>query len=71
MPVALEVSQPERSREASFEQPENMCDMSVADEVSRPERSIVSAAERPLNNPFAPDEASTRFSTLTLSMLCA
>ena len=55
----------------SDEQPENMEDMSVTEETSRPERSIDAADERPPNNTSTPDEASTRFSTLTLSMPCA
>ena len=40
MPVTLEVSKEERSREESLEQPSNMEDMSIALEVSRPDRSI-------------------------------
>ena len=38
--VTLEVSKPERSREAREEQPSNMEVMSVALEVSRPDRSM-------------------------------
>ena len=59
MRVTLEVSQPERSREVSFEQPENMEDISVADEASRPERSIVSAAESPEKRPYRDPDALT------------
>ena len=39
MPVTREVSQPERSREASDEHPKNMSPMFVTCDVSQPERS--------------------------------
>ena len=45
--VTREVSQPERSRDASEEQPENISLMFVAREVSSPERSMASTASRP------------------------
>ena len=45
--VTREVSQPERSRDASEEQPENMYPMSVTREVSRSERSREASAEQP------------------------
>ena len=51
MPVTLEVSRPERSREASEEQPENMEPMYVTLEVSRPERSREASEEQPSNMP--------------------
>ena len=46
MSVTREVSQPERSRDVSDEQTQNMPLMSVTREVSRPERSMVSTASR-------------------------
>ena len=49
MSVALEVSQPETSREASEEQPENMPPMLVTDEASQPETSREASDEQPRN----------------------
>ena len=46
IPVTREVSQPERSREESEEQPQNISPMYVTREVSRYERSKDSTASR-------------------------
>ena len=43
------MSQPERSREASEEQPENMFAIMVTREVSQPERSREASEEQPEN----------------------
>ena len=50
MLVTWEVSKPDRSREASFEQPSNMPPMSVTLEVSRPDRSREESDEQPLKS---------------------
>ena len=47
IPVTREVSQPERSREESEEQSENMHSMYVTREVSQPERSREESEEQP------------------------
>ena len=47
MSVTFEVSNDDRSREASDEQPENMERMLVTFEVSKPERSREASDEQP------------------------
>ena len=47
IPVTLEVSQPETSREASLEQPENIIHMFVTLEMSQPEASREASDEQP------------------------
>ena len=47
MSVTFEVSRPDRSREESDEQPQNMRDMYSTFEVSRPDRSREESFEQP------------------------
>ena len=63
--VTREVSRPERSREESDEQPENMYHMSATREVSRCERSKDSTASRPWKRPAEPSGAETPLSMTT------
>ena len=49
MSVTLDVSRPDRSREASDEQSENMRDMFPTFDVSRPDRSREASFEQPWN----------------------